>query len=49
MAAREMGAVSLADALALALLIAEFDADRWPRAARPLACPFRAGGDRHRC
>jgi hypothetical protein len=33
MAAREMGGLSLADALALALLIAESDPERWPRAA----------------
>jgi hypothetical protein len=33
LAAREMGRVNLADALALALLIAEVDPDRWPRAA----------------
>jgi hypothetical protein len=33
LAAREMGDVSLADALALALLIAEAEPERWPRAA----------------
>jgi hypothetical protein len=33
MAARELGTVSLADALALTLLTAEVGDDRWPRAA----------------
>ena len=33
LAAREMEHLNLADALALALLIAESDPDRWPRAA----------------
>jgi len=33
LAAREMGNVNLADAFALALLIAETDPDRWPRGA----------------
>ena len=33
MAARELGTVSLADALALTLLTAELEDDRWPRAA----------------
>jgi hypothetical protein len=33
MAARELGDVSLADALALTLLTAEVGDDRWPRAA----------------
>jgi len=33
LAAREMGHLSLADALALALLIAEAEPRRWPRAA----------------
>ena len=33
MAARELGSVSLADALALTLLTAETGDDRWPRAA----------------
>jgi hypothetical protein len=33
MAARELGTVSLADALALTLLTAETGDDRWPRAA----------------
>jgi hypothetical protein len=33
MAARELGNVSLADALALTLLTAEVGDDRWPRAA----------------
>ena len=33
MAARELGTVSLADALALTLLTAELADDRWPRAA----------------
>ena len=33
MAARELGTVSLAEALALTLLTAELDDDRWPRAA----------------
>jgi hypothetical protein len=33
MAARELGNVSLADALALTLLTAEVGDDRWPRSA----------------
>src|SRR5437868_8249092 len=33
LAARELGNLSLADALALALLIAETEPQRWPRAA----------------
>jgi hypothetical protein len=33
MAARELGTVSLADALALTLLTAETGNDRWPRGA----------------
>jgi hypothetical protein len=33
MAAHELGTLSPADALALVLRIAEFDRDRWPRAA----------------
>jgi hypothetical protein len=33
MAARELGQVSLADALALTLLAAELEDERWPRAA----------------
>jgi hypothetical protein len=33
MAARELGTVNLADALALTLLTAELEDDRWPRAA----------------
>jgi hypothetical protein len=33
MAAREIGTVRLADALALTLLTAELEDDRWPRAA----------------
>jgi hypothetical protein len=33
MAAREMGELALPDALAFCLLLAEFDPDRWPRAA----------------
>ncbi len=33
MAARELESVSLVDALRLALLIAEFEPERWPRAA----------------
>jgi hypothetical protein len=37
MAARELGTVSLADALALTLLTAEVGDGRWPRAAAPVA------------
>lgn len=33
MAVREMGRLSLADALSLLLLIGEFEPERWPRAA----------------
>ena len=33
MAAREMGELALAEALAFCLLLAEADAERWPRAS----------------
>ena len=38
LAARELQQLNVADALALALLIAEADPDRWPRAAARWPC-----------
>jgi hypothetical protein len=42
MAAREMGELSLADALTFCLLLADVDGERFSRAI--VAWPFRAGG-----